>query len=147
MQLLCCSRVFMHRRAVSAPFQHCDEAITIYEPIILHRGVFLMALFVLCWKTYKLNTTYDEKDFLCKDPWSKHWSPNCFDKSVCEWNKSSFIMKNICNQVLLAGLLPSCCLSLVLIPQPLSPAGDEHLLHDGNDERGGVHSENVRHFG
>lgn len=82
MQLLCCSRVFMHRRTVSAPFQHCDEAITIYEPIILHRGVFLMDLFVLCWKTYKLNTTYDEKDFLCKDPWSRHWSPNCFDKSV-----------------------------------------------------------------
>lgn len=37
---------------------------------------------VLCWKTYKLNTTYDEKDFLCKDPWSRHWSPDCFDKSV-----------------------------------------------------------------
>lgn len=56
-------------------------------------------------------------------------------------------MKNICNQVLLAGLLPSCCLFLVLIPQPLSPPGGEHLLHDGDDQRGGVRSENVRHFG
>lgn len=48
---------------------------------ITQRSVF-NGLFVLCWKTYKLNTTYDEKDFLCKDPWSRHWSPNCFDKSV-----------------------------------------------------------------
>lgn len=38
----------MHRGTFSAPFQRCNEAITIYEPIILHRGVFLMALFVLC---------------------------------------------------------------------------------------------------